>query len=78
MHELPTAIPDVNVLLALEPEELASKMLFLLRQRKPASLSTPDAGSSNAHSHGSTEIADSPKTSKPPSNQLRPSSTPPP
>jgi hypothetical protein len=28
MLELPTAIPDVEVLLALEPEELAGKMLF--------------------------------------------------
>lgn len=31
--ELPNAIPDVDVLLALEPEELAGKMLFLLRAR---------------------------------------------
>jgi uncharacterized protein (TIGR02391 family) len=34
MYELPTAIPDVNVLLALEPEELAAKMLFLLKKRQ--------------------------------------------
>jgi uncharacterized protein (TIGR02391 family) len=33
MIELPSVIPDVEVLLALEPEELASKMLFLLRAR---------------------------------------------
>jgi uncharacterized protein (TIGR02391 family) len=33
MLELPTAVPDVEVLLALEPEELAGKMLFLLRAR---------------------------------------------
>jgi len=33
MIELPAAIPDVEVLLALEPEELAGKMLFLLRAR---------------------------------------------
>lgn len=33
MHELPVVIPDVEVLLALEPEELAAKMLFLLRRR---------------------------------------------
>ncbi|MFK0377719.1 TIGR02391 family protein [Pandoraea sp. NPDC090278] len=33
MIELPTAIPDVDVLLALEPEELAAKVLFLLRKR---------------------------------------------
>jgi uncharacterized protein (TIGR02391 family) len=33
MIELPTVIPDVEVLLALEPEELGAKMLFLLRSR---------------------------------------------
>ncbi|MCB2075133.1 MAG: TIGR02391 family protein [Novosphingobium sp.] len=33
MRELPQAIPDVDVLLALQPEELAAKMLFLLRER---------------------------------------------
>jgi uncharacterized protein (TIGR02391 family) len=33
MIELPTAIPDFEVLLALEPEELGAKMLFLLRKR---------------------------------------------
>ncbi|MCY0852504.1 TIGR02391 family protein [Cupriavidus sp. D39] len=33
MIELPTAIPDVDVLLALEPEELAGKMLLLWRAR---------------------------------------------
>ena len=33
MLELATAIPDPDVLLALEPEELAAKMLFLLRER---------------------------------------------
>lgn len=33
MRELLTAIPDVDVLLALEPEELAAKVLFLLRGR---------------------------------------------
>ena len=33
MHQLLTAIPDVNVLLALEPEELGAKLLFLLRER---------------------------------------------
>ena len=30
MIVLPTAIPDVEELLALEPEELAGKILFLL------------------------------------------------
>jgi hypothetical protein len=34
MYELPQVIPDVEVLLALEPEELGAKLLFLLRRRK--------------------------------------------
>lgn len=34
MRELITAIPDVDALLALEPEELGAKMLFLLKNRK--------------------------------------------
>jgi len=33
MHELSQAIPDADVLLALEPEELGAKLLFLLRKR---------------------------------------------
>ena len=33
MLQLPQAIPDPDLLLALEPEELAAKLLFLLRQR---------------------------------------------
>ena len=33
MYELTQAIPDVDVLLALEPEELGAKLLFLLRKR---------------------------------------------
>jgi hypothetical protein len=33
MYELPEAIPDVEVLLKLEPEELGAKLLFLLRKR---------------------------------------------
>lgn len=33
MQQLLTAIPDVDVLLALEPEELAAKILFLLRSQ---------------------------------------------
>lgn len=40
MYELPDAIPDVEVLLALEPEELAAKILFLLRTRGPGSFNT--------------------------------------
>jgi hypothetical protein len=34
MRELLTAIPDVEVLLALEPEELGAKLLFLARARQ--------------------------------------------
>ncbi len=33
MIQLYQAIPDPDLLLALEPEELATKLLFLLRQR---------------------------------------------
>ena len=33
MLQLPQVIPDPDLLLALEPEELAAKLLFLLRQR---------------------------------------------
>jgi uncharacterized protein (TIGR02391 family) len=33
MFELPKVIPDVEAMLALEPEELAAKMLFLLQAR---------------------------------------------
>lgn len=33
MYELPKEIPDVSLLLDLEPEELAAKMLFLMRKR---------------------------------------------
>ena len=33
MYELAKAIPDVEVLLALEPEDLGAKLLFLLRKR---------------------------------------------
>jgi len=34
MYELVQAIPNADVLLALEPEELGAKILFLLRKRK--------------------------------------------
>src|SRR5580704_16133717 len=34
MFQLPQVIPDPNVLLALEPEELAAKLLFLIRKRQ--------------------------------------------
>jgi hypothetical protein len=33
MYELTQVIPDENVLLSLEPEELGAKLLFLLRKR---------------------------------------------
>ncbi len=33
MIELPKEIPDANALLALEPEELGAKLLFLVRRR---------------------------------------------
>jgi len=33
VQEFPVAIPDVDAFLTLEPEELAAKMLFFLRQR---------------------------------------------
>src|SRR5438445_10930613 len=36
MYELPRVIPDVQMLLALGPEELGAKMLFLLRNRSDA------------------------------------------
>ena len=36
MNELPRVIPDVQMLLALTPEELGAKMLFLLRKRNDA------------------------------------------
>ena len=34
MFQLRQAIPDPDVLLALEPEELAAKLLFLIRRRQ--------------------------------------------
>lgn len=33
MYQLPKVIPDVDVLLALQPEELAARLLFLLQAR---------------------------------------------
>lgn len=41
MRELLKAIPDATVLLSLEPEELAVKMMFLLRGRSDASMFHP-------------------------------------
>jgi uncharacterized protein (TIGR02391 family) len=37
MRELPQAVPDVQALLAMEPEELGAKVLFLLRKRSERS-----------------------------------------
>src|SRR4051812_25322346 len=34
MHNLVHVIPEVNALLALEPEELGAKLLFLVRRRE--------------------------------------------
>jgi uncharacterized protein (TIGR02391 family) len=42
MYELQTAIPDPQMLLALEPEELGAKMLFLLRKRQEQRSQTYD------------------------------------
>jgi hypothetical protein len=36
MNELPRMIPDMQMLLALTTEELAEKMLFLLKKRNDA------------------------------------------
>jgi uncharacterized protein (TIGR02391 family) len=41
MMQLTTAIPDPDVVLALEPEELAGKLLFLLRSRPDGHLFHP-------------------------------------
>ena len=40
MKELAQVIPDAQVLIALEPEELGAKMLFLLRKRRPSDMSS--------------------------------------
>jgi hypothetical protein len=40
MYELPRTIPDVKMLLALAPEELASTILFLLKKRNEAKFHT--------------------------------------
>jgi hypothetical protein len=69
MLQLVTAIPDVDALLALEPEELGAKMLFLMRGRQEhqfhlsgfvqelnAEVSQGRAGYPNP-SHGRVELA---------------------
>jgi uncharacterized protein (TIGR02391 family) len=43
MIQLPQAIPDADVLLELSIEELAAKMLFLLRQRQGVAMFHPDS-----------------------------------
>jgi hypothetical protein len=43
MIQLPQAIPDADVLLSLSIEELAAKMLFLLRQRGGGHMLHPDS-----------------------------------
>ena len=40
MYELPRTIPDVQMLLALAPEELAATVLFLLKKRTEAKFHT--------------------------------------
>ena len=47
MYELATAIPDPQMLLTLEPEELGAKMLFLLRKRQERTNQTSDFHLSN-------------------------------
>jgi uncharacterized protein (TIGR02391 family) len=42
MRDLATAIPDVEVLLGLEPEELGAKLLFLVRARCGAGMFHPE------------------------------------
>ena len=41
MRDLATAIPDVAVLLALEPEELGAKLLFLVKAQQGAGMFHP-------------------------------------
>ena len=51
---MPGAIPDVAVLLGLEPEELGAKILFLLRQRRLGTFHPNNLNNElwNAHSPG--------------------------
>jgi uncharacterized protein (TIGR02391 family) len=43
MNELPQAIPDAQILLSLQPEEVAGKILFILRRRNERQASGPQA-----------------------------------
>jgi hypothetical protein len=51
MRELVAQIPDVDAFLALAPEELAAKILFLLRQRKEMFTAGSLETESSAHAH---------------------------
>jgi hypothetical protein len=55
MNELPRAIPEVKVWLALTPEELAAKMLFLLKKRNDAIVPTSN-GKVDAYASGLTQL----------------------
>jgi hypothetical protein len=55
MYELAKIIPDAQVLLALEPEELGAKLLFLLRRRRHVpGLQPAGGGSIFLHEYGQT------------------------
>jgi uncharacterized protein (TIGR02391 family) len=47
MYELPREIPDVSLLLALEPEELGAKVLFFLKRRLGSYGQSPSNGQFN-------------------------------
>lgn len=52
MIELIRAIPDPDALLALEPEELGAKLLFLVRQRDGAKMFHPDSYANELNGQG--------------------------
>src|ERR1700682_3418582 len=53
MYEIIKAVPDVEVLLTLEPEELGAKLLFLLRQRFAEKMFLPSALTGELWRHSS-------------------------
>jgi hypothetical protein len=53
MRELPTEIPDVALLLALEPEELGAKLLFLMRRRNEDQVNLQNFFNELWHGHNS-------------------------
>jgi hypothetical protein len=57
MNELPRIITDVQMLLALTPEELAEKMLFLLKKRNDAKFHPGNLHGERATWVGSVEPA---------------------